>query len=389
MSFSSPAIPTMFQEAKIIPKEFAARYFLDGLPLEGIEIGALHSPLKVPENCQVTYVDRYSKKFLEEHYRNDDLPPLVDVDVIDEGETLSTFIGGSQDFVIATHVIEHFPDPLLALKNMWRVLRNDGILYLGAPDKRFTFDLHRPITPFEHLVRDFEQGAALSRREHVRDYFSLSCGVEEGPELEKKISEEMALEHSSFHHHVWDAKAFLNFLMRAGSYLKLNWSMEFFWHLKTDILVVLKKEDDQGVFRRNLEALEKHNPGVAKWIASVDDRELRRHYQVTPKYARGQKIAVHSEQDPLGEGRAIADAWLRAAAGREKIGVIGFGLAYHLEALLDGMREDQCLEVQLVDRVLFQAALRKKDLRRVLGDPRLTFVSHLTRETAFTLPSIQ
>ena len=64
----------------------------------------------------------------------------------------------SLDYLCSSHVIEHLPDPLSALHEWHRALRPGGLLYLVAPDKRFTFDEPRPTTTVAHLLRDFETG---------------------------------------------------------------------------------------------------------------------------------------------------------------------------------------------------------------------------------------
>ena len=78
--------------------------YLEG---EGIEIGALHRPLAVAPGARVRYVDREDERELRRHYPELAELPLVPVDIVDDGETLSTLADASVDFVIANHFIEY------------------------------------------------------------------------------------------------------------------------------------------------------------------------------------------------------------------------------------------------------------------------------------------
>lgn len=143
----------------------AARYIVG----EGIEIGALGRPLPMPAGARVRTIDRLSAEDMAAHYpeiarKRHVRPP----DIVDDGEALETIPDSSQDFVIANHVIEHFENPINFLHNACRVLKEGGILFLAIPDKERTFDRNRPVTPFEHLVEDFENGPETSREAHFR-----------------------------------------------------------------------------------------------------------------------------------------------------------------------------------------------------------------------------
>jgi SAM-dependent methyltransferase len=75
------------------------------------------------------------------------------------------------DYLCSSHVLEHLADPLGALHEWHRVLRPGGVLYLIVPDKRFTFDAPRPVTPVTHLLRDFLHATtAAESAEHIDEF---------------------------------------------------------------------------------------------------------------------------------------------------------------------------------------------------------------------------
>jgi hypothetical protein len=53
---------------------------------------------------------------------------------------------------MASHLIEHIPDPIAWLMDIAQVLRPGGFLALIIPDKRFTFDINRRTTQISDLV---------------------------------------------------------------------------------------------------------------------------------------------------------------------------------------------------------------------------------------------
>jgi predicted SAM-dependent methyltransferase len=89
---------------------------------------------------------------LRRQYKELDSKELVEVDIVDNGEALSSIENGMVDFVVANHLIEHCEDPIGALSNWLRATRKGGIVYMAVPDKRFCFDHKRPLTEFDHLL---------------------------------------------------------------------------------------------------------------------------------------------------------------------------------------------------------------------------------------------
>lgn len=150
-------------------RRIAAR-FLSG---EGIEIGALHRPFPVPDGVRVRYVDHLTTPQLHEEYPELGEEPFAEVEIVDDGETLATLADGSQDFVIASHVLEHTQDPIGTLRAHLRTLRPGGVLLLALPDRRTGIDERRGPTALTHLLADHGQGPERSRAQHYREWAEL------------------------------------------------------------------------------------------------------------------------------------------------------------------------------------------------------------------------
>jgi len=135
----------------------------------GLELGPLHRPLKPHPGMRMTYMDRADRETLKREFPAV-AKDIVPVDVIDDAESLATVADGSFDFLIAAHVIEHMRNPIGALVNWLRVVRDGGLVYLIVPDKRRTFDRLRVRTTLEHMVLDYQQPSRERDFEHFLDY---------------------------------------------------------------------------------------------------------------------------------------------------------------------------------------------------------------------------
>ncbi len=187
---------------------FARRYIAGS----GLEIGALDAPFPVPRGVRVAYVDRWNRAELVARYAELDPAGILAVDRVDDGERLATVADRSQDFLIASHVLEHCEDPLGALSNWIRVVRPGGCVVLAVPDARFTFDRGRALTKIEHLKKDHYEGPAISRAGHFREWVEQ---VERAAlELAESRARELEDRQTSIHFHVWDCAALEDLLTR-------------------------------------------------------------------------------------------------------------------------------------------------------------------------------
>lgn len=217
-----------------------ARECLHGI---GIEIGALHSPLPVRGLGSIQslkYVDRMDKESLRKYYPELKNYDLVMVDIIDDGEKLTTIDDNSLDFIICNHMLEHCEDPIGTIKNFMQKLKVGGVVYLVIPDKRSCFDKDRELTSFEHCVQDHLQGPETSRYNHYLEWAKLVDKVSE----EKIISEanKNMTKGLNIHFHVWDCYSFYEFLVKTTVYLNNSFNIEKYEKNTAEIITVLRKK---------------------------------------------------------------------------------------------------------------------------------------------------
>lgn len=77
---------------------------------------------------------------------------IQDIDIISNGDDLP-FKDNTVDFVFTSHVLEHFFDPIKALKEWYRVTKKDGYVFMIIPHKERTFDKDRERTTLNELIR--------------------------------------------------------------------------------------------------------------------------------------------------------------------------------------------------------------------------------------------
>jgi SAM-dependent methyltransferase len=226
-------------EARKLDRARIAAMYLQG---EGIEIGALNAPLEVSPDVLVRYVDRMPEDSLRQQYPWFDDMPLVRVDIVDDFHKLLSIADASQDFVIANGVLEHLENPLLAMKNMLRVVKEGGIIYICVPDKRYTFDRDRPVTPLKHLFRDYDGQPDRPREVDFEEYACLVEKIKGDEEVKRRTKELMETDYS-IHFHVWTQTEILEFLVAVKRWMKLPFNVELIYCIGSEVIVILKKSD--------------------------------------------------------------------------------------------------------------------------------------------------
>lgn len=130
----------------ILPESKLAHKYLDGLV--GLEIGgAAHNPF----GLQTRNVDYYADMTtVFKQHEIDMCGYAMPVDIAAPGNDLP-LPDKSEDFIVSSHVIEHFFDPIAALHEWARVARR--YIYIICPLRdALESDRDLPITPLEELI---------------------------------------------------------------------------------------------------------------------------------------------------------------------------------------------------------------------------------------------
>lgn len=218
-------------------RETIANIYIKG---KGLEIGALHVPTRVPKTAKVKYIDRMTVLDLRRQYPELNNEKFVDVDIIDDSEHLSKIKDLSQDFIIANHFLEHCQNPIATINNMMRVLKKNGVLYLSIPDKRYSFDADRPVTPINHLMRDYMEGPVWSKRQHLKEWAKYIDKIKKNSEVERRV---LLLDNINYsiHYHAWTQVDMLELMLTLKKKLHFNFEVELMLKNMGEVIFILRK----------------------------------------------------------------------------------------------------------------------------------------------------
>ncbi len=118
---------------------------------KGLEIGPSFNPLlPKAQGYDVEILDHLDAAALREKYKDAavNLDAIEEVDYVSDGSSIAALIGKPSHFdhCVALHVLEHTVDLLGFLLDCQSLLKPTGKLVLAVPDKRFSFDVLRPLT---------------------------------------------------------------------------------------------------------------------------------------------------------------------------------------------------------------------------------------------------
>lgn len=223
---------------------FLANKYIKG---KGLEIGPAEHPLAIPHEAKATYVDEISTQDLIKLYPYLKKHNLVNVDVVDDGQALNHFKDKTQSFVIANHFLEHVIDPIKTLRNFYRVLKPEGVIFMAIPDKRFTFDKMRPITPLDRLKEFYDnpKKAEAGKWPMFVESAKLIEG-KQGKDIDVR-AQELFDQKFSVHLNVWAQHDLIELIMYIIRTYKMDLDFEAVVKNQHEVILVLSKQPKSKV----------------------------------------------------------------------------------------------------------------------------------------------
>lgn len=156
----------------------ANRYLLG---LKGVEIGGSTQNAFGLDTVNVDYTrtSHASKRGIEAGHKP------MSVDYLTQGDSLP-FLDKSYDFIISSHVIEHFYDPIKALLEWKRIATK--YIFIICPDKERIFDKDKQTTTLAELIVRHES-ADLKKMHGHQSYWTMEAFLELCNYLKLKVLE--------------------------------------------------------------------------------------------------------------------------------------------------------------------------------------------------------
>lgn len=158
---------------------------------------------------------------------------------ISEASSLASVSGATYDFLAASHVLEHLANPMKALREWTRTIRDGGIVLLVVPHRAATFDHRRPYTEFSHLLDDLKSDTSENDLTHVAEILSLHDFILDpgaGSRIEFAETARNNAKVRRLHHHVFSVEL----LVEIVDYLGL-WIVHVEVQLPYHIILVVQK----------------------------------------------------------------------------------------------------------------------------------------------------
>jgi SAM-dependent methyltransferase len=172
----------------------------------------------------------------EYHYYMDKKGKVLINDAVD----ISSVKDGAYDFCFSSHCLEHIANPLKAIYEWLRVIKEDGYIIIVVPEKNECFDHKRDYSTFSKLLSQYEKNVSeddLSTLPEILLNHDLTLDTPAG-NLEQFIKRSLDnFNNRCLHHYVYNP----NLLLEISNYF----NCEFIYSVTIDINIwfIMKKSE--------------------------------------------------------------------------------------------------------------------------------------------------
>lgn len=104
---------------------------------------------------------------------------------------------------------------------------------MAIPHKRYTFDLSRPITSVDHLIKGYVHGPEWGEDEHYYEFVKYTDhGIGKSDTEIKEVIKELKSKNFSIHYHVWDHQAMLDMFIAIKNKFKFKFKFKFKYEIE-------------------------------------------------------------------------------------------------------------------------------------------------------------
>jgi len=209
----------------------------------GLEIGAGKYPTPLFGNASVTYAD-CDPELLYGGAKNDF---FLDLNKLDDNLT------EKYDFVIASHVLEHVDSFIMSIKNLIKMAKKNGYIYITLPDINFLNDKNFILNyDFDHHIKEYNDPLFYAEEHDSRFTIAMNSHSTNETNYHAEITKEYLIEiqtntikkHRFMHHkHNYSFINWTKLLIETNTFLGDAYEIVDmrFGHLRSDCHYILHK----------------------------------------------------------------------------------------------------------------------------------------------------
>ena len=202
------------------------------------------------------------------HFIGVDSQPFQGVAVISDALKLDMFAPESMDFIYSSHLLEHIPDTVAALKHWWNLIKVGGFLVLYLPHKKYYPNIGQPGANPDHKHDFLPEDILRAMKQAAPDW---DCREnQERPQNREysffQVFEKLPRRSGQREGYKKPRPAKMACVVRYGAYGDGLWASSILPHLKKEGYHITMMVNEQ------VHEVLKHDPHIDDWFIQADSQ---------------------------------------------------------------------------------------------------------------------